>query len=116
MVLICVLFETWKPCAMRFGRDRGSALNDVAALLKGCCRGAMWWGGWERRSLAVSRDAVAPSGAVMRTAGTALATPTDTLRGGPLICGQASALEPKDNDVAGFLMASNRVCVYGKQR
>jgi GGDEF domain-containing protein len=47
MVLICVLFENLQALRDAFGPGTADrALNDVAALLKGCCRG-----GWERRSL-----------------------------------------------------------------
>src|SRR5260370_4331218 len=68
MVLICVLFENLQALRDAFGPGTADrALNDVAALLKGCCRRSDVVGRLGEAQFAVlGVDAVAPSAAVMR--------------------------------------------------
>jgi diguanylate cyclase (GGDEF)-like protein len=68
MVLICVLFENLQALRDAFGPGTADrALNDFAALLRGCCRRSDVVGRLGEAQFAVlGVDAVAPSAAVMR--------------------------------------------------
>src|SRR5258705_10997423 len=68
MVLICVLFENLQALRDAFGPGTADrALNDVAALLKGCCRRSDVVGRLgEAQFAGLGVDAVAPSAAVKR--------------------------------------------------
>jgi two-component system, cell cycle response regulator len=68
MVLICVLFENLQALHDAFGPGTADhALNDVAALLKGCCRRSDVVGRLGEAQFAIlGVDAIAPSAAVMR--------------------------------------------------
>ena len=68
MVLICVLFENLQALHDAFGPGAADrALNDVAALLKGCCRRSDVVGRLGEAQFAIlGVDAIAPSAAVMR--------------------------------------------------
>jgi diguanylate cyclase (GGDEF)-like protein len=68
MVLICVLFESLQALRDAFGPGAADrALNDVAALLKGCCRRSDMVGRLGEAQFAIlGVDAIAQSAAVMR--------------------------------------------------
>jgi GGDEF domain-containing protein len=67
-VLICMFFENLQALREAFGPGTADhALNDVAALLKGCCRRSDVVGRLEEAQFAIlGVDAVAPSATVMR--------------------------------------------------
>ena len=68
LVLICVLFENLQALRDAFGPGTADrALNDVAGLLKGCCRRSDVVGRLgEAQFVILGVDAVAPSAEVMR--------------------------------------------------
>jgi diguanylate cyclase (GGDEF)-like protein len=68
LVLICVLFENLQALRDAFGPGTADhALNDVATLLKGCCRRSDVVGRLGEAQFAIlGVDAVAPSAQVMR--------------------------------------------------
>ena len=69
LVLICVLFENFQALRAAFGPGAGDrALNDVATLLKGCCRRSDEVGRLGEAQFAIlGVDAAAPSAQVMRS-------------------------------------------------
>lgn len=69
LVLICVLFENLQALRDAFGPGTADrALNDVAGLLKGCCRRSDVVGRLgEAQFVILGVDAVAPSAEVMRS-------------------------------------------------
>ena len=68
LVLICVLFENLQALRDAFGPGTADhALNDVASLLKGCCRRSDVVGRLGEAQFAIlGVDAIAPSAQVMR--------------------------------------------------
>jgi diguanylate cyclase (GGDEF)-like protein len=69
MVLICALFDNLPALRGALGAETaGHALNDVAALLKGCCRRSDVVGRLGEGQFAIlGVDAIAPSAEVMRS-------------------------------------------------